>query len=76
MQDPWLELKCGRYLATRAYLRGAFDAQSGGRIKFKNPFPPSPELAQYNYGFGNETQGFHDDLDLPFERIASVPAQI
>jgi hypothetical protein len=65
----WLDLKCGRFLATRAYLRGALDVQSGGRITFKNPYPPGPELAQYNYGYANELHGFHDALDLPFERI-------
>lgn len=70
---PWITIPVSgpgsipKFLATRAYLRGALDAQSNKG--HKNPFRPGPELAQYNYGYANELAGFHDDLDLPFERL-------
>ena len=65
----WQELPNDtRFTLTRAYLHGAWDAQKGGRITYKNPYPSGPELAQYNYGHANELQGLHDDLDLPFPK--------
>lgn len=65
----WFETKHGKFLVSEAYLRGAYDAQSGAKLAFKNPYAPGEQLAQYNYGFGNETHGHHDAVDLPFEKI-------
>lgn len=64
MSDPTIITVRGlQYHLTAAYLKGAWDCQNG---KCSNPFAPGPELAQYSYGWQNETLGDHDDIDLPF----------
>jgi hypothetical protein len=66
---PWVTLPNGtQFTLSRAYLHGAWDAQKGGRITYKNPYQPGPEMAQYNYGHANELQGQHDEMDLPFPK--------
>lgn len=60
--------KHGQFFATPPYLRGAKHAQEAKPAQ--NPYKPGPELAQYNYGYGNELAGYHDMLDLPFDIIA------
>jgi hypothetical protein len=63
----WMTTPRGLYFVTDAYLKGSIDAQKS--LPPRNPFPPGPKLAQYNYGYQNEIRGFHDDYDLPFDRI-------
>lgn len=71
----WFQTKHGKYLITKAYLRGAKDAQSGAKMAYRNPYAPGEELAQYQYGFSNELHGHHDAIDLPFEKLIDVPAK-
>lgn len=65
--EPSVRTPHGDFLMTKAYLTGAWRAQEGKPSM--NPYPPGPDLAQYNYGYANELHGYHDEVDLPFERI-------
>lgn len=67
MTDYWIDTPEGKYLVTPAYLRGASDRACANPRT--NPFLRGPEHAQYDYGYVNESLGYHDAVDLPFERI-------
>lgn len=71
LNDKFNSPRGGTFFINVPYLRGARDVQNAAG--FRNPYPPGPELAQYNYGYANELQGDHDDIDLPFEEIDKVP---
>lgn len=59
----WLQLPSGKFLLTLPYLRGAIAVQRNSG--YSNPYSPGPALAQYNYGYQNETSGQHDETQLP-----------
>ncbi len=61
----WIRLLNGAFFTTDAYLRGVTDAQRFPKHLIPNPFKPGPEHAQWRYGFDNEQDGYHDNIDLP-----------